>query len=238
MVENSSGLKPDQTTTSTSTSSGEQRQTPAYQQKYKPSAEDVHTVRRAVTEIMHENDERARQKKRATDTSSVPDSYKRAVAFRQLRERQSAETDPITRLPNRIAYQRELNRVVALSRNHNQPYAAGIADANNLKIVNDNGGHKAGDEYLRTIAEELKGTLRQGDRAFRTGGDEFTVLLETDEEGAEQWASRATEALGGKASIGTAAIDVNDVEGSIQRADERMYAAKTAYKTENGETPR
>ena len=53
-------------------------------------------------------------------------------------------------------------------------------DVDKFKPINDNHGHAAGDKVLRDIARILKETIRPQDEAYRTGGDEFTVVLAID----------------------------------------------------------
>ncbi|WP_166638082.1 GGDEF domain-containing protein [Halanaerobium saccharolyticum] len=52
-----------------------------------------------------------------------------------------------------------------------------IADINNLKIINDNYGHKKGDQYIKETADLLKSVTREKDIISRIGGDEFAIIL-------------------------------------------------------------
>ncbi|MFW5736075.1 MAG: GGDEF domain-containing protein, partial [Halanaerobium sp.] len=62
-----------------------------------------------------------------------------------------------------------------------------ISDLDNLKFVNDNFGHQAGDDYIVRAAELIKDSIRTEDIAARIGGDEFAVILEqTGSSGAEK----------------------------------------------------
>lgn len=62
-------------------------------------------------------------------------------------------------------------------------------DLNNLKMVNDQLGHKAGDEFIKTICRVIKYSIRAGDMLFRMGGDEFIVLFphQQIEEAEQTW---------------------------------------------------
>ena len=93
-----------------------------------------------------------------------------------LRLFRMAYMDPLTSLWNRNKLDEEFHAVL-----RNAVAAGGNAtvvmmDLNKLKAVNDTHGHLAGDEYIRSFASLLQRNLRQGDSAFRFGGDEFLLL--------------------------------------------------------------
>ncbi len=87
-----------------------------------------------------------------------------------------ANSDTLTGLPNYGAFQKAL-----IEANENRPYHEGIAllflDLDNFKKLNDNFGHRAGDELLRAIADRLQSAAGGGDFVSRVGGDEFVVIL-------------------------------------------------------------
>ncbi|MBL3698222.1 putative bifunctional diguanylate cyclase/phosphodiesterase [Leucobacter luti] len=87
-----------------------------------------------------------------------------------------ASTDPLTGLPNYGAFQQAL-----VAANEHRPYHEGIAllfiDLDNFKKLNDNFGHRAGDELLKVVAERLQHAAGGGDFVSRVGGDEFVVIL-------------------------------------------------------------
>jgi diguanylate cyclase (GGDEF)-like protein len=89
----------------------------------------------------------------------------------------NAVTDPLTGLHNRRlfdeAFDKELNR----ARRYAHPLSLVALDLHRFKEVNDKHGHPRGDDVLRATAATLRKALRTSDSAFRTGGDEFTVLL-------------------------------------------------------------
>lgn len=82
-------------------------------------------------------------------------------------------TDPMTGLLNRRGLTKELNKLI----NKNQPFYLLFLDLDNFKIVNDNIGHKAGDELLTRLACQWQ-TLIDTDCVFaRNGGDEFVIIV-------------------------------------------------------------
>lgn len=88
--------------------------------------------------------------------------------------RDLALADPLTALANR----RHLDVVLAeLSATPDQPVSCIMVDIDHFKRFNDEHGHEAGDAVLRAVGEALRKAVRQGDLAFRYGGEEFTVLL-------------------------------------------------------------
>lgn len=88
-----------------------------------------------------------------------------------------ANHDPLTDLLNRTAFRRRLHRAFARGQHAGTPGALLALDLDHFKGVNDSGGHAAGDEVLRHVAQTLKRALRPEDAVGRLGGDEFAVLL-------------------------------------------------------------
>ena len=87
----------------------------------------------------------------------------------------SASHDGLTGLLNRAAFEALLEAAVADAREH--PFCALFIDLDRFKLVNDTGGHAAGDALLCGVAAALGHCLRRNDVVARLGGDEFAVLL-------------------------------------------------------------
>lgn len=153
-----------------------------------------------------------------------------------------ADIDPLTDLPNRRAFERELARSVAHVKRHGAIAALLYIDLDDFKHVNDAHGHAAGDRMLRAVARVLSRHVRESDIVARLGGDEFALLLWHCGE-----ADAATKALALEAAIGSAiathhgkALSVGASVGvaallpldrpadAINRADQAMYARKAA----------
>src|SRR4051812_33927991 len=88
-----------------------------------------------------------------------------------------ADHDALTGLPNRRRFHDELQRHLAFTGRYGGEGAVLLFDLDNFKYLNDTQGHKAGDQYLVSLAGVLTERLRQTDVVARLGGDEFGVLL-------------------------------------------------------------
>ncbi len=81
------------------------------------------------------------------------------------------KTDPVTKLANRVVYSED-----ALSYRDRKSLVVASVDVNDLKKINDNEGHAAGDNYLRAIALTYNKYLQKYGKMYRIGGDEFVFL--------------------------------------------------------------
>ena len=122
---------------------------------------------------------------------------------------QRATRDGLTDLPNQRAFQDEFPQAVAAAVRYQDPLALVVLDVDDFKFINDRHGHPHGDAVLRRVAEVLR-EARPGDRPYRTGGDEFALLLaHTDADGAGTLARRLSRSFvdaGIEASIGVSAL--------------------------------
>jgi diguanylate cyclase (GGDEF)-like protein len=126
---------------------------------------------------------------------------------------------------------------------HGYPLTFALLDVDHFKRVNDEYGHAAGDRVLVSLAKLLGQQLRASDLAARWGGEEFVVAYtSTDLAGARTATERLRRALeeapildkSGERVPVTASIGVafwtagESLESLVSRADQAMYAAKTA----------
>jgi diguanylate cyclase (GGDEF)-like protein len=108
-----------------------------------------------------------------------------------------------------------------------------VIDADNLKALNDAGGHSAGDALLRDIATVLRANLRSYDPLVRTGGDEFVCTIagfsleRSRGRLAEVSAALAQVQPGASISVGLAEMrDGDTLEALLERGDAALYQDK------------
>ena len=88
-----------------------------------------------------------------------------------------ASQDPLTGLLNHREFHERLEREIDRGRRYEQRLSVALCDLDGFKRVNDRNGHAFGDRVLRDVAAALSAAGRSSDLAFRTGGDEFALLL-------------------------------------------------------------
>jgi diguanylate cyclase (GGDEF)-like protein/PAS domain S-box-containing protein len=171
--------------------------------------------------------------------------------FRDISERREmterlryfAYNDPLTGLPNRVAFLERLEQAVARARRHGSALAVLFIDLDEFKQVNDSFGHATGDTLLHSVAGRLRSCTRPEDTLARLGGDEFTVLIEdvVRPDQAELVARRLLDRIATPFALGGSSVElacsIGIAEGSggaegpdelLRRADVAMYRAKSA----------
>jgi diguanylate cyclase (GGDEF)-like protein/PAS domain S-box-containing protein/putative nucleotidyltransferase with HDIG domain len=165
------------------------------------------------------------------------------VTFMDITERRKSidrieylsQHDSLTGLYNRSFFDAELSR---FDKSRNLPISIITGDVNGLKMTNDVFGHAAGDQLLKTVAEEMKNICRSDEIIARTGGDEFAILLpSTSHEQSLKIMERIRKAVSGakalalKGSIslgsGTKTRPEQNIFETLETAENWMYRDKT-----------
>lgn len=152
-----------------------------------------------------------------------------------------SETDEMTNLLNKRSFSPLFNKAAEVAVKYNQPLSVMLIDADNLKEINDDFGHKTGDKLILMLANTTRECLRTSDVICRYGGDEFVALLpQLPAERALETGERLRSAIentsfdaGGTristtVSIGVATYpdDVDNVHELIERADLALNESK------------
>jgi diguanylate cyclase len=157
-----------------------------------------------------------------------------------LKARREMNTDPLTQVFNRRAFDDALEQQVALSSFSGQPLVLLMVDIDHFKTVNDSRGHTIGDDVLKDVAARIvRAFPRRNDFVARYGGEEFAVILPgVDAGAATRLAERVLEAVRGHAvpvdppltvtcSVGYAPLHRSEPAANLlRRADQALYAAK------------
>lgn len=161
------------------------------------------------------------------------------------RSERDAHMDTLTALPNRRQLGEDLDGMWLHASETEEPHAIAMVDIDHFKRFNDEFGHKVGDITLQKVAEVLRSSVRESDRLYRFGGEEFLIIFShVGSAAALQLAERARQAvermpLTGETlqpvgpvtiSIGVALFPDHgrDFTALIDIADRAMYASKEA----------
>ncbi len=172
------------------------------------------------------------------------------------REKLYARTDYLTEAYNSRAFCEYADSEINRSRRFGRQLTIAYLDLDDFKRINDEFGHKAGDELLCVVARTIKANLRKNDIVARIGGDEFAVLLpETTSEQAKTAIGKVMEKLSHAMMIHRTSVTFSigvatflrppaSVDEMIGIADSIMYSSKTEgknntrYAVIEGDTPR
>jgi two-component system cell cycle response regulator len=146
-------------------------------------------------------------------------------------------TDPLTGLFNRRNLITSLSDGIEKARQNKNTFFLVMFDVDKFKMINDQNGHLVGDQVLTKISKIFKNVLRETDKAFRYGGDEFIILMEnTTLEGIERVCARINaevekiEVKHGHVSMSVGVVQCeeafNSFEEILMHADKAMYNAK------------
>ena len=173
----------------------------------------------------------------------LAESLQRGLDYEDLFER--ASSDALTGLANRRVFDERINGMMDSAKRYKRPLTMISMDLDYFKEINDNLGHKKGDEVLKSVADVLAAQVRSTDLLVRMGGDEFLLVLDdTDRSNAQilaerlvnrvdeldVWANKQTK-LG--ISIGLAQMDKDESLSSwMERTDDILYHAKAWGKSQ------
>lgn len=93
----------------------------------------------------------------------------------------ASSTDPLTGVYNRLEYEHRIGQILH-QRSISKIVGSILIDIDDLKKINDMNSHSAGDSALLEIGGILRRSVRKNDQVFRIGGDEFFILVDTDNE--------------------------------------------------------
>jgi len=157
-----------------------------------------------------------------------------------------ARYDSLTKLPNRALLGERLAQALVQTQRRGQHLAVVFIDLDGFKAVNDTHGHEAGDHLLITLAERMKGALRDGDILARLGGDEFVAVLIdlADVDDSAPMLNRLLAAAAQPVHLGQARLQVSaslgvtfypqvqelEPDQLMRQADQAMYQAKQSGK--------
>ena len=196
---------------------------------------------RAVQSLVQQTQERLQE-----EHSKATDLSERVTQLEDEMKRLSDEvsTDQLTQIANRRGLMQAFEVERARLERSGGELSIGLLDIDNFKKLNDELGHSAGDEALKSLAAVVSKTLRPTDRVARYGGEEFVVLLpETPAAEGEQVLTRLQRSLTGGLfmhkdkqifvtfSAGVTGYRMAErIEDSLERADQALYEAKRTGK--------
>ena len=150
--------------------------------------------------------------------------------------------DALTNINNNRSYQEHMEE---LSKKK-LPYGLIFMDLNDFKQVNDTYGHEAGDTLLNIVAKRLQNSIREKDKAFRIGGDEFVVVIHGthDEQFYDGVIARMRQNVARDVTLNNGVIlkvsisagfarcpeDGSKFEDVVKKADDLMYHNKRLFK--------
>ncbi len=158
-----------------------------------------------------------------------------------------ANHDALTGLPNRLLYSDRLQQTLELSKRNKTKFALMFVDLDNLKSINDNYSHAAGDTVICESGKRMLDCVRSSDTVARLGGDEFVIILPNidseinvlaiaDKVRAALQVKLGTnnQALATSASIGIAIYPEHGTSTAelSANADKAMYQAKSKGKNQ------
>jgi diguanylate cyclase (GGDEF)-like protein len=165
------------------------------------------------------------------------------LIYRQQSQlRDLAETDTLTELTNHRGFQQILRGELHKAALEQQPLALVALDLDDFKAINERHGHPFGDGVLQGVGAQLRSSVRNGDTAARTGGEEFALILPgTNADTAHEIAERvrneiarlspAGSELSCSAGVAVYPVDADNAAALLQLAEGALYWAKRSGKS-------
>lgn len=163
-------------------------------------------------------------------------SFSRRVT-RQVEAERTVRQDPLTHLPNRVAFNETLDAALKRLALSGEEFAVLLLDLDRFKEVNDQFGHPAGDEFLVQVASRLQRCTRAAEHVARIGGDEFALVMAnlTRPEDALEIAEHLVAAfdeplrIDGRQIVGATSVGIVLAPLDLMKnADAALYRAKKA----------
>ncbi len=206
-----------------------------------PAGKDVHELAEALRKASESADPELLRRRNEQFAAELEQARQRAAhemaeleadLDRKKNELQAsirkAETDSLTGLLNRGAYDNRLREAVLRASRQRESLCLILLDLDFFKEINDTHGHQHGDQYLQRMADVMRASIREHvDMVCRIGGDEFAIVVWGDTHAARAISDRVLAGMDNKVSIGVAQLREEDtLDTLIGRADVALYDAK------------
>ncbi len=157
----------------------------------------------------------------------------------KLQLQKQAIHDPLTAAFNRVYFDNSIKNIIELNKNEHKKTGVIFFDIDHFKQINDNYGHKVGDNILKALVLLVKKHIRENDPLIRWGGEEFLIITSTDSlqdihKQAEYTRSiiehhQFTDIEKLTCSFGVAIYEEgDDINHTIKTADKKLYEAKSS----------
>jgi diguanylate cyclase (GGDEF)-like protein len=146
-----------------------------------------------------------------------------------VRRASSASLDGLTGLANRRGFDDALDEAMRVTARSGAQFSVALVDVDHFKEINDQHGHAAGDELLRSVAQDWSSLMPRGALLARHGGDEFAVLLPTRPGPAALEIIEELRRAGSRVAMSAGVAQHLPGESASQlmrRADTALYRAK------------
>jgi diguanylate cyclase len=210
----------------------------------KDVSEKLNDIKKYVETYKHESDEKEHisAQSYAQIINELVHSQKESNSLKEQLEESKIQLlrDPLTGVPNRLAYEERVAVEVHRWKRHKSPLCLAMWDIDHFKKVNDNYGHGVGDRVLKLFSEIIQSRIRKVDLFARIGGEEFVLVMpDTELATALTLNDKLRKQLEDcnfhydghhcpiSASVGIAEfIEGDEAESVMEKADEALYKSK------------